>query len=817
MTGRAAEAAERHLLHRELVKLEEAVKLAGGYSRKKLLDDICGNGRGRRLSPQTISGWMAHGLVANDFQDLWAFVAALLRRAPAFRRDERVWWVRKESEWKGYWEAAKKQSLHTGESKASRAQRLSPNLIGFLNAARTLAVEHPYPAVLPGTALPPLSQVYVRQQAESQQTNHSGQGSDRPDVVWDKRPAEDIVRSNALVSCLLGGPGAGKSSLLRMIAIGLADQRLAEVDGDERETGGRKAIHSAKSGGKPLRLFPVYVPAYCFTQPGSFAQQLASAVQVQLRGQNYNPPTEDFFSNRPHARGRWLVLIDGLDEISDVDERARILGILNNNKHGIYRFIIGSRPLPEAELAILDKAVTVGKTEYKAIPSDRYELLPFDSRQLPIFVSEWMKAAHVPDPLSAATAFIGQVNSGRLSELVRSPLMATILCQLHAVDPSYPLPRGRYGAYLRFFELLRDRFYECSPGGINDQLHRLLGRYGRQAREAIDGLPREILSGLGNIAFRQQRERVPDALTRIKEGLASLRSRDMSRSRWEILVVQVLRRTGLVVVQGDNLNFIHQTLREFLAAKHAADNADFSEEEFQRLCRKRQSSDEGRVTTYLSSYDRFLVAAWITEGGAPPGLFDLLKALSAHYSSAAGISDLIRDQVDLGQEIRDTAARTLMHMIGSSNGSAAISAAEDLASVDVSSAVEVLSLALKNSGLTFVDRARLSKKVIEFDPTRAVDVFVELSMDRRLSIMYRDYATDCLVTIDGLRAAHVMSDMIAEPGRSLSEILVLCKKLEKIDRRLAIKALSEMIERYGSNETRKRSFSTELLRMQADF
>ncbi|MCA2229944.1 NACHT domain-containing protein [Nonomuraea aurantiaca] len=787
-----------HSLHRELVRLEELAKAAGQYSRNKVLNEIHDGGNGPNLRAQTVSGWMAQGLIPNEFSDMWAFTRALLRRTSSNGSNNRNWLIQKESEFRGLWEAAKKQAAYSAADRAPAfTADLPEELIDFLNVTRLVSVEHPYPAVLPGATLPPLSQVYVRQHVEPRPSDKLD-NSDRPKIAWDKRPAQEIIRGDASMTWLLGGPGAGKSSLLRMIVITLTGQLLdkdsAQAPQKSRRSTRAGAIQAMSSTDEQYQrkpLFPVYLPAYIFTQPGSFAQQVADAVSQQLRGHNYTVPSDDFFRRPPHSGARWLILIDGLDEISDVDERLRVLKSLNVNKYGIYKFIIGSRPLPESELAILDEDVAIGRLERKSGPADRYELLPLDENKLPAFVRGWMDAACIPEPAPAVAAFMDQVIRGRLRELVRNPLMATILCQLHAADPAHPLPRGRYTAYQRFYELLKDRFYDHSWAGINNQLITQLRRYGGQSAAAIDDLPGRLLDTLGQLALRHKHVRGSHSLEHVKANIVDLRPKDMPASRWASLIAQVLRRTGLVIVRADDFNFVHQTLGEFLAARHAACDAHASEDEFRRLSR----ADTLQFLPHLTSYDRFLIAAWIEEDRSPPELHDLMLELSTSYSSAAGIAELIRDGVNLGDDVRNSMTHTLRGMVNEQNLSKTITAAESLASVDISSAVEILGIVLKSPRISPLYRFRLSKKVIELDPLRAVDVFAELSMSRRMNIIHRDHASDYLMELDQLRAIAVISEMVMERKENIHELIVLTKKLAKLDKALTVNMLTDIIAR----------------------
>ncbi|MGW4796346.1 NACHT domain-containing protein [Nonomuraea sp. NPDC004297] len=590
----------------------------------------------------------------------------------------------------------------------------------------------------------------------------------------------------------------------------------------------------SKPADKPL--FPVYVPAHALTQPGSFAQQLAHAIALQLKGHNYIPLADGFFRGPPLPDARWLILIDGLDEISDIDERLRLLRTLRSYKNGPYQFVISSRPLPDSELAILDEDNGTGPVHEKTgrggkrgldefagrrdvddldaenRPAGRYELLPLDVNELPAFVRGWMEAARVPDLTPAVAAFMHQVNSGRLRELVRNPLMATILCQLHAADPTHPLPKGRYGAYQRFYELLCDRFYDPSPAGVNHQLQAQLRGYGAQSSAAISALPSGVLAALGQAAFGQQHEHASvAALEQIRTCVAPLRPDDMPVSRWDALTAQVLRCTGLVVVTAGDVVFVHQTLAEFLAARHAARDPRTGERELLRLSDKNGL----RPLSYLTSYDRFLVAAWIAEDRCPAGLRELIVELSGSYSSAAGIAELIRDGVDLGDEVRELVAGTLRRMANGRGLSKTMIAAEDLASVDVPSAVEVLSIVLKNPTISFLARARLSKKIIEFDPLRAVDVFAELSMSRRLDIMYRDHASDYLTELDRARAASVIAEMVREREGNANELIVLIKKLARLDAPIAVSMLTDVLSRRTWKEPHRSRLLTWLSEMES--
>jgi hypothetical protein len=114
--------------------------------------------------------------------------------------------------------------------------------------------------------------------------------------------------------------------------------------------------------------------------------------------------TADVFDRPPRPASRWLVLLDGFDEITDVRQRLQLTQLLGEHRAGPYRFVLTSRPLPEQELGPLERDLHLRV----------YELLPFEPRQLRSFAEGWMRAAHdldpaqLPDPEAAVHGFLAQ-------------------------------------------------------------------------------------------------------------------------------------------------------------------------------------------------------------------------------------------------------------------------------------------------------------------------------------------------------------------------------------------------------------------------
>jgi hypothetical protein len=315
-----------------------------------------------------------------------------------------------------------------------------------------VAREHPYPGVLPGVA-PPLAAIYLHQRVW-QPDRESGTRWNSADR-WEDAPAgirpapepasaasharlespasaslpesshrapahrvvEDRLSADSLLTrqdtCLVtAGPGGGKSSLLRtLLQTGVGDflQGLA------------------------VRVAPVLVPAAAL--PGRpLAGALAEAVNTDLSSHGLLEEIRpEFFLAPPRPGVPWLILVDGLDEITSASTRHEVLravsAVINGKDAGQYRFIIASRPLPASEID-----ATLGAH------ASRFDLQPFSFADLQQVARNWFSHFDLPDPDSVAERFGRALVAASLADLARIPLMASILCQLHASLRTSPCP-----------------------------------------------------------------------------------------------------------------------------------------------------------------------------------------------------------------------------------------------------------------------------------------------------------------------------------------------------------------------------------------
>lgn len=417
----------------------------------------------------------------------------------------------------------------------------------YLDVVREAARRQPSSGVLRRPRLPMLSDVYVVQQSRRRPADaHDGRGNAEVSTnqAGPPAPASEIFQGSHDRCVLLGVPGSGKSTLLRSFLANFADS------------------------GSTL---PVMVNAAALTGSGLLPSALATAATGDLqRFGLLDELTSEFFRRAPSPGGSWLVLVDGLDEVPDPDSRIAVLRMLAGAASagaGLYRFVIATRPLADEELSALGRDVP------------QYDLQLFSRDDLLTYATRWFQRLDDHGgSLSHAESFLAELERSGLGDLARTPLMASMLCQLYANDPARPLPHGRTAAYESFTALL----YEMNPvraiRGIHEkvinhlidlhQVHQVYREAERAAWQVLECLPELI----GHLAHKRlTRPRIPvTAALAAHTVVQPLRA--VHPEGWEPFLEDLLCHTGLLVRQANSLEFLHQTLLEYHAARHATRN-----------------------------------------------------------------------------------------------------------------------------------------------------------------------------------------------------------------------------------------------------
>lgn len=356
---------------------------------------------------------------------------------------------------------------------------------------------------------------------------------------------------------ILGGPGTGKSSLLRYVALDLLSEnpRLTDV---------------AVRWGTYL---PVWVPFPLWTQMIAAAEDSAPAITDAIRRWLESWGEGRLWPLFEHAMAdeRLLLLVDGLDEWSNL-EAARIaidrLSVFLGQRS--VPALLASRPLGFAQLGLRPEGMQIGT------------LAPLSQKQQREIALQWFTHASRAEGESNMTpegarkqeanadAFMGELSaSSDLQELAGVPLLLLLLVylKLHGLV----LPSSKQRAYT---ELL-NHLLATHP----ERRRRAAALIGA---DASDLTAEELKQALAAVAYTMQTN-APRGVVSDKEvltvlesyccettlglGMESAPARRMARN----LLALGEQFTGLLVRLAPNdLSFLHRSFQEYLAGEWLA-------------------------------------------------------------------------------------------------------------------------------------------------------------------------------------------------------------------------------------------------------
>lgn len=587
-----------------------------------------------------------------------------------------------------------------------------PRLREYLEAASIADERHPH-AELAGTEVsPPLWKVYLRQQTSRYNS------TDADEIA--RVEADSLLQDYPGVQ-ILGGPGAGKSSLIRHLTAELAKQWLRGEGGE---------------------FVPIPVPADALRMNGGLTEMLAKGVQsfdVDFdRGW-----LQQLFSAEPAPGARWLVLADGLDEIADPSDRGVVARLVRRHRSGTkFAFMLTTRPTSVDHHTVL--------SEHDRYPT--FVIEPFARGQLGDFAKAWFEALAVPDPEAESVRFVARANEAELRELGTIPLIATMMCVLYAQEPGRKLPSNRVDLYRQFVDLLREKRLDRA----RKVLREWGGRSGAKAEQAVDELLEKALDVLRAWAHEHYRVAIEEFATgRPVPALVEVASREVPRPDsvsppvWTKIVHEVLLSTSLLISRRGGVEFLHQTILEFLAAEHLA----------QRRARPRRYLRPRSQRWKNWEVELFLVGLQSEDHDMTGVLLRLLRGRYWEHNHGF-VVDLVRQGLPVPDKVRERLRQGLAeHLDHPQNLAGWREAATALAHVDAGMAVETLETILRDpreraerfealrlllgldrtrgttaanyliftDGAERADRLRAAKIVVEFDPAHGLRALARLA------------------------------------------------------------------------------------------
>ncbi|WP_394620581.1 NACHT domain-containing protein [Lentzea sp. JNUCC 0626] len=463
-----------------------------------------------------------------------------------------------------------------------------PEIKSLLWAQLHAAHETPYR--LPGARKPSLDTVYVRQDlgntVDEPETPRQGPVLDDDGRLLET-PARPAVRitvrppSRAMSTALdtddhlvvTGGPGLGKSTLTLRLAADIAQHWKTRTDTAPLT--------------EPVVPLRITARALAARLDLPFAQALAESAAAEYGQLLLEPVDQDLFTTRPMGC-RWLLLVDGLDEVSDADQRLRLVNALASRaSDDAYRLLLTTRPTEGGALAALHRVHAV-----------RYEIQPFDATALRRFATNWF-------PDDDADRFLRQIREAHLDELLQVPLLATIAAIIYGEYRADPLPGNQYSLYDTYLAHIR--------------------------RDQPDRFDREnLLEHLARVRLETELPLLPAARAFVGHNV------------WPEELADYLLSVGPFILRGDDLHFLHQSFAEHLAATSRARElpAEFCPDAFADVLHAADARESGRFARAVllhharlhpAEADRLL--AWLHKGDASQHL--LAARLLAHHLPAS--------------------------------------------------------------------------------------------------------------------------------------------------------------------------------------
>jgi formylglycine-generating enzyme required for sulfatase activity/energy-coupling factor transporter ATP-binding protein EcfA2 len=355
-------------------------------------------------------------------------------------------------------------------------------------------------------------------------------------------PVLDLLQKHDGV-VLLGDPGAGKTTFLKVLAVALASGQ-----GEALGLGGKLPI-----------LLPLAAYANALAAGDVPLDRFISRYYEEDRGIRVS--LGDLLT-QALGEGRALLLLDGLDEVRDTGRRHLVVDRVRDfySRHrksgnGGNRFVLTSRIVGYREVRLAADGLAEGT------------LVDFEMEQIEFFIGKWTaaleKAAGGETSVSRGRAEeecrelleAVRTNSGMRS-LAANPLLLTILALMKRQGVA--LPDRRVELYKTYVETLL-KSWNLARG--------LAGRTGRDV-DLVDRMKilaplalwmHEISPGVGLV-------KEGDLLRRLEALCADRGHADAARAADEFLE-DVRKGSSLLVSRGEHqYGFIHLTFQEYLAA-----------------------------------------------------------------------------------------------------------------------------------------------------------------------------------------------------------------------------------------------------------
>ncbi len=351
-------------------------------------------------------------------------------------------------------------------------------------------------------------------------------------LIWDYLDG-NLINNKHLA--IIGAPGSGKTTLLKHITLILADRKqyLQKIPQIRR-------IQQTL----PILLF-LRDHTRAVIEQSDFSIESALQDHIQKKWHRSVPP---HWINQQLMKGTCLILLDGLDEVADPEDRKKMATWVQQQMvaYGRNRFILTSRPHGYRN---------------NAIDSTVLEICPFTPDQVERFVHNWYLANEIKswgrdDPGVQLRAREGAQdlmqrlhNAPALLSLAVNPLLLTMIATVHRYRSS--LPGKRVALYSEICEVFLGKRQEAR--GMTQELT------AAQKQQVLQPLAFYLMqNGYRDLTNSDLKQVIAPALELVN---TQMRPGDF---------IELVQNTSGLLLERDPgvYSFAHQTFQEYLASVH---------------------------------------------------------------------------------------------------------------------------------------------------------------------------------------------------------------------------------------------------------
>lgn len=377
---------------------------------------------------------------------------------------------------------------------------------------------------------------------------------------------ETLISGNIPRTVVIGGPGQGKSTLCQYIAQihrAYLLKKICELRGNNRTVVPAVVRIPFRVILKDYAQWIVDSP-----EPHSLERFIVSLVEERAGREITSEQIQEIFKRNPT-----LLILDGLDEVTDRKLRTRMLELL-------LEFIARSEDVLKADLQIVATSRPTGYSD-QFDPSHflHLTLLPMESNRVLEYTERWIKTKGLESAKGSSlrSSINDCLEDPHFSPLMNTPLQVTIFI-LIILSGGTP-PRQREELFNEYLEVIYKRERAKSKTIIQTEKRLLFGLHQymgyllhRRAAESSDTRSRMKEEEFNKEVFRYLQHEDPYS----EEKKLREKADQMIKEAHERLVLLVELESGF-------FGFEQRSLQEFFAAGYMADMASDSDQRFKRF------------------------------------------------------------------------------------------------------------------------------------------------------------------------------------------------------------------------------------------